>query len=222
MTNTESSRSKDLAENEPLPGETLLEHDFDGIREADNPLPRWWVTLFLVSIVFAIIYVPVVHLFNFLPRNELQQNIALAARVQEQRELELEASGALDQDPVAAGQKYFKTFCVTCHGSYAEGGLCPNLTDNYWIHGPTEADIQTTITTGVAAKGMPAWGPVLGERKIKSLAAFVCTLWQTTPPVTGKKPEGQEYDMATIRKTAATVAVDTTKRGPAVKVSARQ
>jgi cytochrome c oxidase cbb3-type subunit 3 len=214
MTDPQKPRTGDLPDNVPLPGEHLLDHEYDGIREADNPLPRWWVMLFVVSIIFAVVYFPVVHIFNFLPRHELQQSIALASRVQEQRELELEASGALDKDPVAAGQKYFKTFCTTCHGTYAEGGLCPNLTDNYWIHGPTRADIERTITQGVAAKGMPSWGPVLGERKIRSLAAYVTTLWQTPPPVTGKKPEGQEYDMAAIRN-AETPVPDTTQQASA-------
>jgi cytochrome c oxidase cbb3-type subunit 3 len=204
--------TSELGTNEPLPGEQLLDHEYDGIREADNPLPRWWVMLFLASILFAIIYVPVVHIFNMLPQHELQQSIALAARVQEQRELELEASGALDKDPVAAGQKYFKTFCITCHGSYAEGGIGPNLTDAFWIHSPYEDSIRFVITNGVAAKGMPTWGPVLGERKIKSLAAYVMTLWQSKPPVAGKKPEGAEYDMQAIR--GANQIADTSANRP--------
>ena len=210
MADNEHRKSADLPDNVPLPGETLLEHDYDGIREADNPLPRWWVMLFVVSIVFAVFYVPTVHIFNILPQNELQQSIMAAARLQEMRELELEASGALDQDPVAAGQKYYKTFCVSCHGAYAEGGIGPNLADAFWLHTPQVDSIRSVITNGVAAKGMPTWGPVLGERKIKSLTAYVASLWQTTPPVPGKKPEGTEYDMETVRKPDETAPVDTT------------
>ena len=217
MANKEPLKSSDLPENEPLPGERLLDHDYDGIREADNPLPRWWVMLFIGSIVFAMVYVPVVHIFNILPQNKLRQEIALAARVQEQHELEAEASGVLDQDPVAAGQKYFKTFCITCHGSHAEGGIGPNLTDAFWIHSPYEDSIRTVILRGVAVKGMPAWGPILGERKIKSLTAYVMTLWETPPPVPGKKSEGKEYDMAAIRKLTPVAAVDTAKQAAAVE-----
>jgi cytochrome c oxidase cbb3-type subunit 3 len=178
----------------------LPDHDYDGIREEDNPLPRWWVNLFLIAIVFAIVYVPVVHMFNFLPHSELNHSVALAASMQEQREIALEASGALDKDPVAAGQKYYKTFCVSCHGSYGEGGIGPNLTDIYWIHGPQIDSIRATITNGVSTKGMPTWGPILGDRKIKGLSAFVATLWKTPPPVAGKKSEGLKYDMEAIRK----------------------
>jgi cytochrome c oxidase cbb3-type subunit 3 len=211
MADKERFKPAELADNEPLPGEQLLDHDFDGIREADNPLPRWWVMLFVISIVFGIIYVPVVHIFNVLPQNQLQRSVARAASIQEQRELELEASGALDQDPIAAGQKYFKTYCVSCHGTHAEGGIGPNLTDAYWIHTPYEDSIRAVIMNGVAAKGMPTWGPVLGDRKIKSLTAYVVSLWQTPPPVAGKKAEGSEFDMAEIRKATAVAVADTSQ-----------
>jgi cytochrome c oxidase cbb3-type subunit 3 len=188
-----------MSEIRPDPNETLPDHDYDGIREEDNRLPRWWTGLFLIVILFALIYTPVVHMLDILPQRELQRAVAAAASAQEQRDLALEASGAFDKDPVAAGQKYFKTFCVSCHGSTAEGGLCPNLTDAFWIHTPYADSIRSVITNGVPAKGMPTWGPILGERKIKSLAAYVTTLWKTTPPVPGKKAEGIEYDMAKIR-----------------------
>lgn len=182
------------------PENFLADHDYDGIREEDNPLPRWWLSMLMLSIVFAFVYVPVVHVFDLLPHNELKTSVALAAQVQEQRELELEASGVLDKDPVAAGQKYYKTFCVSCHGAYGEGGIGPNLTDASWIHGAAIDSIRQVINLGVSAKGMPTWGPILGDRKIKSLAAYVGTLWQTPPPVAGKKAEGLSFDMEAVRK----------------------
>lgn len=191
---------------------SLPDHEYDGIREEDNFLPRWWVGLFFLVILFSLIYIPVVHVFDILPRNELRSAEAVAARTQEQRELALEASGALDKDPVAAGQKYFKTFCTNCHGTYGEGGLCPNLADAYWIHTPSADSIRAVITNGVSTKGMPTWGPVLGDRKIKNLTAYVSTLWQNPPPVPGKKAEGIQYDMARIRASEGAklaVAVDT-------------
>jgi cytochrome c oxidase cbb3-type subunit 3 len=187
--------------------EPLLEHEYDGIREADNPLPRWWVNLFWITIVFGIVYVPVVHTMDILPRGNLTRANDQAKLLAEQREAELVASGAYDKDPVAAGKKYFGIFCVTCHGTHGEGGIGPNLTDSYWIHGPQEADIVKTISTGVAAKGMPTWGPILGDRKVKMIAAYVLTLWETKPPVPGKKAEGVDYNMADIRKPAVTDSV---------------
>ncbi len=166
--------------------------------------------MFLICVVFAVVYTPLVHVFNLLPKDYLESDIAQAAMVAEQREAELVASGFYDKDPVAAGKKYFGTFCVSCHGTYGEGGIGPNLTDNYWIHGPEEINITTTIMNGVAAKGMPTWGPILGERKIKMLAAYVMTLWQTPPPVAGKKTEGEAYDMAVIRAPKVEAVADST------------
>lgn len=207
--------------------EPILDHEYDGIQEADNPLPKWWVNLFWGSIVFAIVYMPVVHVMDILPRGELSRNIAQAKAQTEQREAELLASGALDKDPVAAGKKYFGIFCVTCHGTHGEGGIGPNLTDAAWIHGPKTVDIIKTVTQGVSAKGMPTWGPILGDRKIKMISTYVATLYESKPPVAGKKAEGQAYDMAAIRAeeapadtTDAAVADTTAKPADAAKVKA--
>jgi cytochrome c oxidase cbb3-type subunit 3 len=210
----EQSRAE-LLPGDFMPDQPILDHEYDGIREADNPLPKWWVNLFVVTIVFAVVYTPLVHMFDFLPKDYLKRDIAYATLLAEQREAELIASGAYDQDPVGAGKKYFGTFCVTCHGTYGEGGIGPNLTDNAWIHGPYEDNIAQTIMKGVSAKGMPTWGPILGERKIKMITAYVMTLWNQPPPagVKGKKAEGETFDMATIRATVEKAAApDTTAR----------
>jgi len=210
---TKNEKPEELLPGDFIPEQELLDHEYDGILEADNPLPKWWVQLFMICIVFAVVYTPAVHMFNLLPKDYLQRDIAYAATVAEQREAELMASGAYDADPVGAGKKYFGIFCVSCHGTHGEGGIGPNLTDANWIHGPEESQILATITNGVAAKGMPTWGPILGDRKIKMLAAYVMTLWNQPPPTAGKKPEGDAYDMATIRapKVEAS-APDTTKK----------
>jgi cytochrome c oxidase cbb3-type subunit III len=194
---------------------TLPDHDYDGIREEDNPLPRWWIGLFIATIAFAIVYLPLVHMIDFLPGAELQSSIANAAFQQEQREAALEASGAFDKDPIAAGQKYYRTFCVSCHGAAAEGGIGPNLHDAFWIHTPYVDSIRVVISGGVPAKGMPTWGPILGDRKINVLAAYVCSLWNTPLPqgIAGKKAEGLQYDMAAIRKSTEIAAqTDTLKK----------
>lgn len=204
------NKPEELLPGDFIPEQDLLEHEYDGIQEADNPLPKWWVQMFLICIVFAVVYTPLVHIFNLLPKDYLASDMAQAAMVAEQREAELVASGFYDKDPVAAGKKYFGTFCVSCHGTHGEGGIGPNLTDNYWIHGPDETNITITIMNGVAAKGMPTWGPILGERKVKMIATYVMTLWETPPPVAGKKAEGEAYDMAVIRAPKTEAASDTT------------
>ncbi|MBK6909390.1 MAG: c-type cytochrome [bacterium] len=206
-------KPEELLPGDFIPEQQLLEHEYDGIMEADNPLPKWWVQLFLMCVVFAVVYTPLVHMFNLLPKDYLARDVAQAATVAEMREAELMASGAYDADPVGAGKKYFGIFCVSCHSSYGEGGIGPNLTDAYWIHGPEEDQIIATITNGVAAKGMPTWGPILGDRKIKMISTYVMTLWNQPPPTAGKKPEGEQYDMATIRAPKEQAAApDTTQK----------
>ena len=79
---------------------------------------------------------------------------------------------------------------VACHGDKGQGGIGPNLTDDYWLHGGKLAQIAATITNGVSDKGMPPWGPMLSGEQIKSLAVFVKSLHGTNPPG-AKAPQGE-------------------------------
>jgi cytochrome c oxidase cbb3-type subunit 3 len=90
---------------------------------------------------------------------------------------------------VAAGKAVFGQYCVACHGPEAAGLIGPNLTDHAWIHGGTPTAILQTVTAGVAAKGMPSWGPVLGPDKVENVVAFVLTLRGKNVP--GKPAEGE-------------------------------
>jgi cytochrome c oxidase cbb3-type subunit 3 len=74
------------------------------------------------------------------------------------------------------GEAIFKTTCIGCHGPTAQGGIGPNLRDSTWIHGGAPDQILATITNGVAAKGMPTWGPILGPEKTREVAAYVASL----------------------------------------------
>lgn len=87
------------------------------------------------------------------------------------------------------GMKIFTTNCVTCHGAHGEGGVGPNLTDNYWLHGGKPEKIYHTITVGVPEKGMISWTQVLTKDQIKHVAAYVVSLKGTNPP-NGKVPSG--------------------------------
>lgn len=77
---------------------------------------------------------------------------------------------------IAKGKEIFAQNCASCHGPEAKGLVGPNLTDNTWIHGGKPEDIQNTITKGVAAKGMPTWGPILGNEKVADVATFIYSL----------------------------------------------
>lgn len=176
----------------------LLEHTYDGIQEYDNPMPRWWVTIFWATILFAILYalnvVPGVGIGKGRIANyqaDVAQANALRAKMEPAGAPTAEQLAALARDPtvVAEGKQRFVQNCTPCHRADGGGLIGPNLTDDYWIHGGTLPEIRKTIHDGVLAKGMPVWGQVFPPDVINALAVYVSTLAGTNPP-NPKAPEG--------------------------------
>jgi cytochrome c oxidase cbb3-type subunit III len=163
---------------------SLLDHEYDGIQEYDNPLPAWWVWTFVATIVFTPLYVLHFHWGKGdLVAAEYQRdvdayNAAEAARALAGGPVTEASLLAMSHDAptVEAGATLFRTNCVACHGDRAEGRIGPNLTDGYWLHGGTLLEIQRTITEGVPDKGMLAWGKTLAPEDVKRLAAYVGSL----------------------------------------------
>jgi cytochrome c oxidase cbb3-type subunit 3 len=175
----------------------LLDHEYDGIREYDNPLPRWWKAIFWGSFVFSVGYFFHYHLSG----NGQSVAAAYEADMREAREAEAKANlaqpvseeslGKLMADPalMSDAKTLFGTKCAPCHGDQAQGLIGPNLTDNAWIHGQgTLSDIFSVINEGVLTKGMPAWGKQLSPIEVRKLAAFVGT--RRGKAIPGKPPEG--------------------------------
>lgn len=96
---------------------------------------------------------------------------------------------ARDKLAVQAGADLFSRNCSKCHGARAEGGIGPNLTDEFWIGGGAPTDIHQAILLGRDGKGMPAWGLQLGTGAVQQLTAFALTLRDTSVPG-GKAPQG--------------------------------
>lgn len=181
----------------PPPMPDLLDHEYDGIREYDNPLPGWWKKMFWASLFFAIGYVFHFHLSgNGVSvadgyENEMaavraeQAKVALAETVSEDGLKKL----MLDQSSLAEAKALFSLRCTPCHGEHAQGVIGPNLTDGFWLHGSGSLmDIHNTISEGVPVKGMPSWKMQLSPVQVRKLAAFIGSLRNTNVP--GKPPEG--------------------------------
>jgi len=174
----------------------LLDHNYDGIQELDYPLPRWWLMTFYATIVFAVGYAGYYMLGpGPSPRQEMESQLAAiyAKRPKEQpvvvdeKALTQQASNV---DHVKLGAKVFTSRCTPCHGPNGGGGIGPNLTDDFWIHGTGSAgDIAKVVHDGVTEKGMPAWGDVLQPDELKDVAVYVRSLRGTTPP-NAKAPQG--------------------------------
>jgi cytochrome c oxidase cbb3-type subunit III len=172
----------------------LIEHQYDGIQEFDNPLPRWWVILFWVTIIFSVMYVFDVGVGTGpgrIAQYEAEVAAAKAAAPVMPETTSPEELAALAASPQAidAGKAVFAVNCVSCHKADGGGLIGPNLTDNAWIHGSTLSDIHKTVAEGVIAKGMPPWGTLLKPDQIDAVTVYVASLKGTNPPG-AKAPEG--------------------------------
>lgn len=214
--------------------EKLMDHEYDGIKELDNDLPRWWRYLFYFSIIWAVAYMLFYHVFSigYLQEDQWRQEmdpnyvrqsaadtrflgvipeyhspiaqqpgditprmLALAEPTEVvpmiTRETDTLIYAALtDPSELAAGKEVFVKNCVQCHGSLAEGGIGPNLTDDYWLHEVGMTGVVKSIKYGYPAQGMISWRGFLSEDKILEVASYVLTLRGTNPP-NAKAPQGE-------------------------------
>lgn len=176
----------------------LLDHEYDGIKELDNPLPGWWLATFYGAILFSIVYVFHYHLGTgkTLEQEALEhyeEILAKAKSAPSQGPTE-ESLKAVAQDPqaLALGNEVYQAKCASCHMEKGQGSIGPNLTDAYWIHGDGSfTEIAKVIADGVADKGMPPWKAMLKEQEFLAVTAFVHQLKGTNPP-NGKAPQGVE------------------------------
>ena len=186
----------------------LLDHNYDGIRELDNHLPPWWTAFFYFSIVFGIGYMLVYHVFEMAPLpGELYEisvteaKAASAARLAEagdEGNLIDESTVAFSDDAVVLenGKKIYDMQCASCHRDDGGGGIGPNLTDVYWLHGGSVADIFKTIKYGVPQKGMIAWEPLLSPEQMQQVTSYIMTM-VGTDPANAKAPQGDPYQEET-------------------------
>ena len=173
--------------------------EYDGIIENNNPMPRWWLTTFYLTIAFALVYYVA---FQFMGKlkisDEYEQEMAahqaslptpVASGVDDQ------AITQLTSDPAALadGKAVFIGKCAVCHLPEGGGSIGPNLTDNFWIHGDGKAaGIVEVVIKGVDGKGMPPWGTLLTADEVKKVTAFILSL-RGTKPATPKAPQGEEH-----------------------------
>src|SRR5690606_23522418 len=166
-------------------------HDYDGIQELDNPLPRWWVLMFWGTIVFAVAYLGVYGLGNFKGiltvevdgeqvswSSENQWKAEVQAFDKDIAPLYAEYSAVpveqliANEDALQSGQRLFKSNCSVCHGTNAKGALgFPNLTDDDSPYGGAPAAITRTATDGRIGI-LPAWAASLGEERALEMAQY--------------------------------------------------
>ena len=217
-----SKINKKLSDAVPVEEEEsiMLDHDYDGIKELDNHLPPWWTALFYITIIIGVIYLFNYHIIHIFPlqeeeyANELKKAKELQASLAKTGAVETidlsnpqpdMSSGAIEN-----GKSVFQTNCISCHAPDGGGGVGPNLTDNYWLHGGDFKSIITTIHEGVSGTSMIPWKNVLSPGQIRDVASYVTTLLGTTP-ANPKEPQGEFVEASTTKveeSSADSVKVD--------------
>jgi cytochrome c oxidase cbb3-type subunit 3 len=185
---------------EDPPRERREVHIYDDIVEEDNRLPNWWLYTLFGTIVFAFGYWAYYQAFtgpSLLSVFQAEQRAARQAemdRVMAAGELTPAALETMAETPavVAEGKKTYEAMCAACHRADGGGTVGPNLTDKHWLHGGGPLDIARTVRDGVPDKGMMAWGPQLGEVKVRAVVAYILTLRDKNVDG-GKPPQGQPY-----------------------------
>ena len=163
-------------------------HTWDeDLGEYNNPLPRWWMWLFWITIVFSLVYLALypglgsfAGYLKWTQVGQLEQENAQAnaqfGPLYEKFAGQEVAQLSKNPEALAIGQKLFLNSCAQCHASDGAGSRgFPNLTDNDWLYGGDPATIKATITEGRNGI-MPPFGPALGEQGTKDVAHYVMSL----------------------------------------------
>ncbi|PWJ81012.1 cytochrome c oxidase cbb3-type subunit 3 [Pseudaminobacter salicylatoxidans] len=179
-------------------------HEWDGIKELNNPMPRWWLWTFYATIVWAAGYTiaypawPMISsatsgVLGFSSRGDLKAEMTAAETAKQDYAQTIAAKSAdeiladdqLREFATAAGAAAFKVNCIQCHGSGAEGSAgFPNLNDDDWLWGGSADAIYHTIAHGIRFEGdpdtryseMPAFGDMLSKDEIRQVSSYVASL----------------------------------------------
>jgi len=171
----------------------MIDHDYDGIRELNNPPPAWLMYIFYASIVWSVFYVFYYHIYDGPTQiDEYNTEMAEAEALKPVNTFD-ESNIVLLTDDAAMteGLTFYSTkACDACHGA---SNIGPNLTDNFWINGGTVADVFKIIKYGKAAKGMTAFQGQMTDEQINQLASYVLVKLKGAETTNSKGPEGEEY-----------------------------
>lgn len=184
------------------PTDQLLDHEYDGIREYDNPIPAWWTWMWISTMIFSAVYFVHYHVTgtgeSVLAAYEREVNAQLAKESEHRKDnlgvlSETMLSGMMrDEAMVTAGATKYAAICAACHGVKGEGTVGPNLTDVYWLHADgTLLNIREIVAQGVPEKGMPAWEKLMSPEELNQVVVYVGTLLGTNAE--GKLPQGEEH-----------------------------
>ena len=180
----------------------LAGHEYDGIYELDNRMPPWLQFMFVGTLVFAIAYGLYYHAFGFgeLQAEELENELAMA-EVQKKAYIEKMGAGINEENvalltegaQIKEGGVIYTEKCTACHAADGGGGVGPNLTDDYWIHGGDIKDVFKVIKHGVPEKGMISWEKQLPPQEMQKVASYILAELHGNKPMAPKAAQGDLY-----------------------------
>lgn len=160
----------------------------EDLHELNNPLPRWWVGMFILTVIFALIYLAAypglgsyTGKLNWTAKNQYEKEVATANKALEPMYAKFASMPiedlAKNPEAKAIGERIFMNNCAQCHGSDAKGSRgFPNLTDSDWLHGGSPAKIEETITGGRIGMMPPMAAAVGTPEDVKNVANYVLSL----------------------------------------------
>ena len=190
--------------------DVVRDHEYDGIKEYDNPTPGWWNFIFFATFVFSVWY------FLYYHASTISTSVAQGFEndVTDDLRKRFSTIGELKPDEPtllkymanaewkAVGASVFKTNCVSCHGPEGAGQVGPNLTDDHWKNVQHLVDIPNVVANGAAAGAMPAWKTRLHPNEVVLVAAYVASLRGKNLPGP-RGPEGNAIPPWPIQPAAA-------------------
>ena len=174
-----------MTEHQEVP---LLDHEYDGIREYDNPCPAWWHVIFLGTVVFSVLYFVFFHIAPAAGTNGWTLDEAYEDAMADNLTLQFRDLGDLQVDEptvlkymqetewLAMGASVYKTHCKSCHGADGGGLVGPNLTDDQYKNVKQLSDVARVIENGAANGSMPAWKNRLHPNEVVMVAAYVANM----------------------------------------------
>lgn len=187
-----SKENKNLEQHD----EKLMDHDYDGIQELDNPPPRWIMAMFYITIAISIVYAAFYFWLDvgddqdaeYARKSEIHDQTYQMASLSTDDLVQLTEAAAIDEGKTI----YNEMNCFACHGMNGEGNaIGPNLTDDFSIHGCDFKSVFNIIKNGEPAKGMTAFKGQISDEKIQKVASYILTL-KGTNPANAKAAQGEK------------------------------
>ena len=189
---------------ETIDSKLMIDHDYDGIKELDNPPPAWLMWIFYGTIVWSVFYVFYYHIF-YDDSNIPDDLKVYGAQVNEYNAEVDEAKAALpvsdfdeknvavitDEAMLADGLTLYTANCNSCHGAASIG---PDLSDDAWLHGGSATEVFDVIKNGVSGTAMTGYSKRMSNSQMQNVTSYILVKLKDTDTGNTKGPEGPKHE----------------------------